>query len=62
MNNNPDSFHKSDAVVSELLAIRNELKKINQKVNDFEKYARNLEAAKSWRCFIFFIYFYNAYC
>lgn len=50
MNNNPESFHKSEAVVSELLAIRNELKKINHKVNDFEeKYARNSEAAKSWR-------------
>jgi hypothetical protein len=49
MNNDPESFKESNTVVAELLAIRTELKKLNQKVADFEKNTSSLNSAKSWR-------------
>lgn len=48
MNNNPESFKESNTVVAELLAIRTELKKLNQKVTDFEKTTSDSKSAKTW--------------
>lgn len=37
MDNQPESFHEQNSVVNELLAIRAEFKKLNQKIADYEK-------------------------
>lgn len=49
MNNEPELFKESNTIVAELSAIRTELKKVNQKVADFEKTISNSKSAKTWR-------------